>query len=228
MGNIIVQHWCGDFPQWALQAEQTIRKYARTINSEYLLLKDYPMQEMVNQKQEKPWLVLQKLYVLNKEFDSYDNVLLLDMDMIATKNIDNIFDYEGIGRLHLKGMSDVNASKNGRKWSTLYHKNESMFFGNCVKLKKEYRKELRKALKKDIIDNNKSADGLPPNDEILMHHLFYVTGILKDHKELQLPHDRFCDLPEEAHKDATLLHFCNARKNNIPEVVRNLYGLEIL
>ena len=95
-------------------------------------------------------------------------------------------------------------------------------------LKKEYRKELRKALKKDIIDNNKSADGLPPNDEILMHHLFYVTGILKDHKELQLPHDRFCDLPEEAHKDATLLHFCNARKNNIPEVVRNLYGLEIL
>ena len=61
-----------------------------------------------------------------------------------------------------------------------------------------------------------------------MHHLFHVTGILKDHKELQLPHDRFCDLPEEAHKDATLLHFCNARKNNIPEVVRNLYGLEIL
>ena len=89
--NLIVQHWCGDFPQWTSMAEQTIRKYAKSINSEYLLLKDYPMMDMVKQKQEKPWLILQKLYVLSQKFDSYDDVLLLDMDMIATKNIDNIF-----------------------------------------------------------------------------------------------------------------------------------------
>ena len=53
--NLIVQHWCGDFPQWTSMAEQTIRKYAKSINSEYLLLKDYPMMDMVKQKQEKPW-----------------------------------------------------------------------------------------------------------------------------------------------------------------------------
>ena len=81
--NLIVQHWCGDFPQWTSMAEQTIRKYAKAINSEYLLLKDYPMMDIVKQKQEKPWLILQKLYVLSQKFDSYDNVLLLDMDMVA-------------------------------------------------------------------------------------------------------------------------------------------------
>ena len=36
---------------------------------EYLLLKDYPMIDMVKQKQEKPWLILQKLYVLSQKFD---------------------------------------------------------------------------------------------------------------------------------------------------------------
>lgn len=228
MANLIVQHWCGPSQRWAELAEQTIRMYSKNVGAEYHLIKDYPMGDMIAQKQSKPYLVLQKLYVLNEAFDHYDDVLLLDMDMIATKVMDNIFSYPGIGRLHKKGMSDINASKNGRKWPTLYKQGEPMFFGNCVKLNKHQRKELRSALKKDIIDNNMSSDELPPNDEILLHHLLSVTGILKDQDILELPHDRFCDLPEEAHQDATLLHFCGGRKWKIEETIRNLYGLEIL
>ena len=207
MANLIVQHWCGPSQRWAELAEQTIRMYSKNVGAEYLLIKDYPMGDMIAQKQSKPYLVLQKLYVLNEAFDHYDDVLLLDMDMIATKVMDNIFNYPGIGRLHKKGMSVVNASKNGRKWPTLYKQGE-----------------LRFALKKDIIDNNMSSDELPPNDEILLHHLLYVTGILKDQDTLELPHDRFCDLPEEAHQDATLLHFCGGRKWKIEATIRNLYG----
>jgi len=41
------------------------------------------------------------------------------------------------------------------------------------------------------------------------------SGALKDKNELQLPHDRFCDLPEEAAHNATLLHYCGNRKNQL-------------
>jgi hypothetical protein len=153
--------------------------------------------------------------MLNQKYDEYDNVLLLDMDMLATNNFDNIFNYEGVGRLHKKGMSKVDGSKNGRKWPKLYTQDEPMFFGNCVKLNREERIQLRSALDDEVIHNSISEDGLPPNDEIIMHYLITKTGALKNKNKLEIPHNRFCDLPEEAHPQATLLHYCGPRKNKI-------------
>ena len=90
-----------------------------------------------------------------------------------------------------------------------------MFFGNCLKFSREERINLREHLKDDIIHKSISDDGLPPNDEIIMHHLIVKSVTLKDKNELQLPHDRFCDLPEESAHNATLLHYCGNRKNQL-------------
>ena len=215
MKNIILQHWHGTKKFWVAKCENSIRKYAKDIGADYELLSGFPMGEWFPNFDTKPWLVVQKLFILNKKYDEYDNVLLLDMDMLYTGVIDDIFKYEGVGRLHKKGMTEANASKNGRKWPKLYNQGEPMFFGNCLKFSREERINLREHLKDDIIHKSISDDGLPPNDEIIMHHLIVKSGALKDKNELQLPHDRFCDLPEEAAHNATLLHYCGNRKNQL-------------
>tara|TARA_B100000575_G_C23143302_1_gene666136 strand:- start:8915 stop:9634 length:720 start_codon:yes stop_codon:yes gene_type:complete len=233
-GNIIVQHWSGPKHEWVRWAEKSVRKYCKTIGCEYELLTDFPLGDIVEQKKEKPYQVIQKLSVLGERFDKYEQLLLLDMDMVATPVAENVFNHKGIGRLHLVGMEQANASKNGRKWPNLYHEDYPMFFGNFIKLNRQQRRTLHAALvnnKEEIINKNFSEDGLPPNDEIILHHLFYLTGAFRyasDHNDIQVPHMRFCDLPEESHPNATFLHFCNSRKNQIPDVVRKLYGLSLL
>lgn len=215
MKNIILQHWHGAMPRWATVCKESVEQYARRIDADYELLEGFPMGDWFPNTKTKPWLVIQKIFLLNEKYDEYDNVLMLDMDMLFTGKLDNIFIYPGVGRLHKVGMREVNASKNGRKWPKLYTQGEPMFFGNCIKFTKEERKVLREGLDTDVIHNSMSSDGLPPNDEIIMHYLIVKTGALKDKKKLELPHARFCDLPEESHPDATFKHYCGSRKNQI-------------
>jgi len=215
MKNLILQHWHGKLENWAHTCKISVENYARRVGADYELLKGFPMGDWFPNTTSKPWLVIQKIFMLNEKYDEYNDVLLLDMDMLVTNNFDNIFNYEGVGRLHKKGMTEVNASKNGRKWPKLYTQGKPMFFGNVVKLTREERMQLRAALDTDVIHNSISEDGLPPNDEIIMHHLIVKSDALKNKNKLEIPHARFCDLPEEADPKATLIHYCGRRKNQI-------------
>jgi hypothetical protein len=215
MKNLILQHWYGPMQGWANKCKESIQDYASKVNAEYHFLTGYPMGDFFENTNTKPYLVIQKLCMLLEKYDEYDNVLMLDMDMLFTGVVDDIFKYEGIGRLHKVGMKEANASKNGRKWPKLYKQDYPMFFGNCVKLNRNERQILRSKLNKHVISAGVSSDGLPPNDEIIMHYLMHTTDVLNDRNVLELPHDRFCDLPEEAHPDATFLHYCGSRKRLI-------------
>lgn len=213
--NLIIQHWSGDLPKWAFLAEESIKKYCENIDCSYQRISDSNFIDIKINKNIKQTMSLQKMNILSDRWDEYDDVCMLDMDMVATKKCENIFKYTGIGRLHKKSMQSKNSSKNGKLWPNLYHQGLPMFFGNCIKFTKKERKELRSAIDKEEIFNSFSEQGVPPNDEILMHHLFYKTGIISSKEVLELPHDRFCDLPEESHSEASLLHFCGPRKNSI-------------
>jgi len=233
MANLILQHWNNlngkSMPEWASCATQTIRKYSQSIGVEYRLIDGWPMGEFRG-------AVSQKLALILEEYDEYDQVLMLDADMIATRHIDDVFQYEGIGRLHLKAMSSQQATKQGKYWPNLYRQGEPLFFGNFIKLTREERQALRKHIPSEEMCNENMSDpslsrfktSMPPNDEQQMHWMIHQSGILKDKKQLMVPHDRFCDLPEEAHPQATMMHYCNSRKNQIPDAVRKIYGLEIL
>lgn len=213
MKNLILQHWNGDLPYWAIKCKESIEQYADAIQAEYRLLSGYPFVEPPAQFEIKPWTVIQKIHMIDSCYDDYDNVLMLDMDMLATKQFDDIFKYEGIGRLHLKSMSGLNNSRS-RLWPDLYQRKKPAFFGNCIKLTRHERMEMRNVCNIEEILAASNGD-IPPNDEIIMHHLFYKSNVLKNKRELELPHNRFCDLVEEAHPKATLLHFCGPRKNRI-------------
>jgi len=215
MKNIILQHWNGRLQPWAKTCKYSIEEYARRVGADYELLQGFPMGDWFPNTNSKPWLVIQKMFVLNEKYDEYDTVLILDMDMLFTENFDNIFNYEGVGRLHKVGMKEVSGSKNGRKWPKLYTQGEPMFFGNCLKFTRDERIALRSAFDSTVIHNSMSSDGLPPNDEIIMHYCIVKSKALENKNKLQIPHDRFCDLPEEAHPEATLIHYCGRRKNQI-------------
>jgi len=229
MKNLILQYWTGNMPEWARLAMESIKLYSSKIGAEYQLVSGWPVGEYRG-------VVSQKICLVNEEYDEYDNVLMLDTDMVYSGIVDDVFQYEGVGRLHLKAMGSKEATKQGRYWPNLYKQGAPLFFGNFVKLNREERIKLREHMPSEqMIRENMSNPNLsrfktsnPPNDEQNMHYMIHHSGALKDKAELMVPHDRFCDLPEEAHPKATLLHFCNHRKNFIIDYIRKNHKLKLL
>ena len=121
----------------------------------------------------------QKVHLINEEFDDYDQVLMLDIDMFAPKNmIENVFDVAGIGlyeetqrRLHARLAAEhpLHASKNIPYWG-----------GAIYKLDRNSRIKLRKGL------GDNESWMLPYNkpynfeDEGIMHSLAVKTGFKPD------------------------------------------------
>ena len=226
MKNLILQYWTGPLPEWARLAMKSIELYAKDISVDYQLVSGWPLGEFRG-------TVSQKICLVKEEYDSYDNVLMLDTDMVYSGIADDAFQYDGIGRYHLKAMSSHLSSKQGRYWPRLYKQDSPLFFGNFIKLNREQRITLRAALpNEEFVSANKSDPRLsrfntsmPPNDEQTLHYMIHTSGMTADNF---VPHNRFCDLPEESHAMATLMHFCNDRKNNIINYIRNKHPLKIL
>ena len=226
MKNLILQYWTGPLPEWARLAMKSIELYAKDISVDYQLVSGWPLGEFRG-------TVSQKICLVKEEYDSYDNVLMLDTDMVYSGIADDAFQYDGIGRYHLKAMSSHLSSKQGRYWPRLYKQDSPLFFGNFIKLNREQRITLRTALpNEEFVSANKSDPRLsrfntsmPPNDEQTLHYMIHTSGMTADNF---VPHNRFCDLPEESHPMATLMHFCNDRKNNIINYINNKHQLKIL
>ena len=226
MKNLILQYWTGPLPEWARLAMKSIELYAKDISVDYQLVSGWPLGEFRG-------TVSQKICLVKEEYDSYDNVLMLDTDMVYSGIADDAFQYDGIGRYHLKAMSSHLSSKQGRYWPRLYKQDSPLFFGNFIKLNREQRITLRAALpNEEFVSANKSDPRLsrfntsmPPNDEQTLHYMIHTSGMTADNF---VPHNRFCDLPEESHAMATLMHFCNDRKNNIINYINNKHQLKIL
>ena len=226
MKNLILQYWSGPMPEWARLAMKSIELYAKDISADYQLVSGWPLGEFRG-------TVSQKICLVKKEYDAWDNVLMLDTDMVYSGVADDAFQYDGVGRYHLKAMGAQGSSKQGRYWPNLYKEGSPLFFGNFIKLTQQERITLRSALPtEEFVLNNKSNPTLsrfntsmPPNDEQTLHYMIHTSGV----KAINFtPHNRFCDLPEESHDMATLMHFCNSRKNDIIKYIRHKHELKIL
>jgi len=233
MNNIILQHWNGDLPSWASVARQTMENYAQAIGCDYELVTGHPVG-----KQHGPWS--QKLCHLDEKYDKYDKVLMLDMDTIATRKNANVFDRPEVGVIHERAMMGPHRARTPKGAPGLYNRGELVFFGNFIMLKRGQRLALREHLdwnlfEKEIIDHY-------CGDEIIMHYLLDKSGILKGkpYEEICMrcggttidnvyfresgTYDKlFCNLPDVGHTDpdgnATFVHFCSNRKNNLESFV---------
>lgn len=248
MKNLILQHFAGPMPDWAYLTEKTMRRYATITNADYKLVRDFPMGKALG-------FTPQKLCLLNEEYDEYDQVCMIDMDTIATPRCESFWSRPEIGVLHDRAMGGPNAknavtgkphpSRTHSAAPALYKQGSWVFFGNWIKLKREYRQELRKHWNQELFE--KSLIDSHPGDEIIMHYLLHQSGILDGMKatdvcmrthgdnleELKFRDynrydKKFCNQPEDSDPDASIIHFCAGRKNKIVETVNQLYKGMIL
>ena len=89
--NIILQHFDGDLRPLDEKSVENIMAYADMVGAEYRLIRGKPFRKHLTSP-------CQKVHMLHKEFDEYDQVLMLDIDMFAPKGMtENIFDLQGVG-----------------------------------------------------------------------------------------------------------------------------------
>jgi len=136
MSNIILQHFDGELRELDKLSMANIQEYAELVGADYRLITGRPF----NPRLTSP---CQKVYMLNEEFDSYDQVLMLDIDMFAPKGMTtNIFEETGVGlyaeiqqRLHRKLFNSY----------SMISSTESPYWGGAIyKMGLEMRQKMRK------------------------------------------------------------------------------------
>lgn len=233
MKNIILQHWAGERPSWSFAAEKTVRKYSEKLNCEYELFFNYPLGKELGAN-------AQKLHMLDEKYDEYDQVLMLDMDTIATRQYANVFDRPEIGVLHDRAMIGPHRSRTPNAGIELYTQGLHVFFGNFIKLKRDYRQKLREYM--DIpLFASKITDHYCA-DEIILHYLLTKSNILEGlsyddicmrcsgtsssdiyFREKNRYDRKFCNQPEDSDYDASFIHFCRDRKYQLESSVNKLF-----
>jgi hypothetical protein len=91
MKNIILQHFDGELRELDKLSIANIQEYARLVNADYKLITGKPFRKHLTSP-------CQKVHMLHEEFDDYDDVLMLDIDMFTPKGMKtNVFKEVGVG-----------------------------------------------------------------------------------------------------------------------------------
>lgn len=94
MVNIILQHFDGDLRPLDKLSMANMQEYAKMVGADYKLVTGKPF----NPKLTAP---CQKVQMIQEEFDEYDDVLMVDIDMFAPKGMTiNVFEEQGVGMYH--------------------------------------------------------------------------------------------------------------------------------
>ena len=177
-----------------IRSSDNISKYAKTINAEYRLLRG----NVFHKNLASP---CQKIYMLNEEFDEYDMVVMLDMDMFVRNGMEeDIFkDVQGIGR-HTETQSRLFRSLQ-RKFPKLTNANFPYWGGAVYRLERKVRKNFRVHIKEDeMIPFSGNY-----NDEGIMHRLATLSGM--EFENPYIPDNRWdCGNFEEGVEQCAMIH----------------------
>ena len=155
--NIILQHWSGKIDELTQLSLNNIKAYADKVGADYRFMTG----ECFRKGLTAP---CQKLVMLDKQFDHYDQVVMMDADMFTRTNLDkNIFEQKGMGRhYNIQEKLVVNLS---RRFPLLGNPQFPYWGGSIYKFDKEHRVKLRKHLSDYML---KSFNG-NYEDEGIMH-----------------------------------------------------------
>ncbi len=177
MKNIILQHWTGKMNTLGYHSSSNIQTYAKQLGAEYKLLRGNVFRNHLSPP-------CQKVYMLDKVFDEYDIVVMLDIDMFVTKDLkENIFNIEGVGLFSahtasiFKGMCKL--------FPRLTNSNYAYWGGAIYKMDRTLRQTLRQHIQEDEIKQFSGTGNY--EDEGTMHRLATLAKI----KQSRIP-DRWC------------------------------------
>jgi len=89
--NIILQHFDGELRELDKFSIKNIKAYANLIGADYELITGKPFRKHLTSP-------CQKVYCIDKHWDNYETVLMLDIDVFVRKNLQtNIFEIPGNG-----------------------------------------------------------------------------------------------------------------------------------
>jgi hypothetical protein len=163
MKNIILQHFDGNLRELDKLSIDNIQEYASKLGAEYKLIQGKPFRDHLTAP-------CQKVYMLDKEFDIYDQVLMLDIDMFVVKNLSiNIFDQSGIG---LYSDTQIKLHKNISKMYKKYSSISNPYWGGAIyKMDFQTRVKLRNHLDGDESWMKSYNKAYHFEDEGIMHTL---------------------------------------------------------
>ena len=169
MKNIILQHWTGEMNELGTLSSANIAKYAEKVGAEYKLLRGNVFSPNLSAP-------CQKLYMLDKAFDEYDIVVMLDIDMFTRKGMeDNIFEDE-------KGVGMFTACQARLKNSIgRMHPNHSNtkypYWGGAIyRLERDFRQKLRSHI--NTTELGRFSGQGRYEDEGIMHRLNMLADVI--------------------------------------------------
>jgi hypothetical protein len=173
--NIILQHFDGELRELDKLSITNIQKYASSVGADYKLITGKPFRSYLTP-------ACQKVHMIHEDFDFYNDVLMLDIDMFVPRNMNiNIFKEQGVGvyngvrsHRHLVQTYGLLGNINAPYWS-----------GAIYKMVRDLRQKLR-------IELNKSDDSWmlkfnKPHyieDEGIIHVLANRAGIKPEGSDL--------------------------------------------
>ena len=168
MKNIILQHWSGPLGELEKLSSANIQEYSKFCGADYKLLRGPVFNYSLSSQS-------QKMHMLSEEFDDYDVVVMLDIDMFVRKGcIANIFtDETGIGRHY--NIQETLVKNLAIRFPLMCDARYPYWGGSAYRLERDIRQEFRKHLRiNEMIQFNGNY-----NDEGIMHRL----AVLADFKE---------------------------------------------
>jgi hypothetical protein len=172
MKNLILQHFDGELRKLDKLSMNNIQQYAESIGSEYKLITGRPFRGYLTAP-------CQKVHMLSEEFDEYNNVLMLDIDMFAPIGMNiNIFEQKGVGL-----YEDVQKRLHGelvRKYYTLGSYTAPYWGGAIYKMSRSMRQALRARFKTDDYWMLRFNQPYHFEDEGIMHVLAYRAGFFSE------------------------------------------------
>lgn len=131
--NIILQHFNGELRELDKLSMDNIKQYASSIGADYELVQGLPFRKHLTAP-------CQKAYCIDKHWDKYDNVLMLDIDVFIRKGLtENIFKVPGHG-VHGPTQTKLKQKLVAQKRITEF----SPYWGGSIyKFSKKERQDLR-------------------------------------------------------------------------------------
>lgn len=138
MKNIMLQHFDGELGELEELSIKNITQYAESVNAEYRLIRGKPFRDHLTP-------ACQKVHMIDEEFDEYDKVCMVDIDMFAPVGMkENVFDYDGIGLY--EGVQKKLHRRLANDYSLIASMNMPYWGGAIYNMDRKVRQKLRKGL----------------------------------------------------------------------------------
>ena len=181
MRNLILQHFDGEMRPLDYESQWNIMDYADMIDADYKLVLGKPFRQNLTN-------ACQKVHMIHEEFDDWDNVLMLDIDMFRPTNMNvNVFEEKGIG---LYAAVQQNLHRRLVQWHPMLASMDAPYWGGAIyKMDKRTRQKLRKELGGNegwMLNYNQLYHF---EDEGIMHTLAFKSGF---NTKKAYMHKRWC------------------------------------